>query len=249
MRNRTRLFGNVCGRSFNWAGVFYNRAKFKGVIGIAPGDQEEMAVFGARINIKNGVCICGEVRFRNGQPIIVDVFDPRVEEFCFSSEGGRNFVAFEIFDEGIIAFEVGAACDGGKRNHVDPLFLFGVEEVPGVYGAIAFNFGSDEEAQVFAYFPIVIIEGLPTCAFASKTSDAGFFIFMNKLGAFILLDCFGIVLPRVPYRKEDDFFTVGEFLYAEVSLVPTASHEVGTGRGGKDFHLNVKRVAFGCRVA
>ena len=158
MRNLSRLFGNVSRRSFNWVGVFNNRAKFKGVIGIAPGDQEEMASSGASIDIKYGVGICGEVGFGNGQPIIVDVFDPRVSEFCFASEGGRNFVAFEIFDEGIIAFEVGAACDGGKRNHVDPLFLFGVEEVPGVHGTIAFNFGSDEEAQGFAYFPIVIIE-------------------------------------------------------------------------------------------
>ena len=63
-----------------------------------------MAGGGASIDIKYGVCISGEVGFRNGQPIIVDVFDPRVEEFCFASEGGRNFVAFEIFDEGIIAF-------------------------------------------------------------------------------------------------------------------------------------------------
>ena len=158
MRNLSRLFWNVSGRSFNWVGVFDNRAKFKRVIGIAPGDQEKVSICCASIDIKNGVCICGEVGFRNGKPIIVDVFDPRVEEFCFASEGGRNFVAFEIFDEGIIAFEVGAACDGGKRNHVDPFFLFGVEEVPGVNGTVAFNFGSDKEAQGFAYFPIVIIE-------------------------------------------------------------------------------------------
>ena len=72
---------------------------------------------------------------------------------------------------------------------------------------------------------------------------------MNKLGAFILFDCFGIILPRVPDRKEDDFFTVSELLYAEVSLVPAASHEVGAGGGGKGFHLDVKRVTFGCRVA
>ena len=142
-RNLSHLFGNICGRSFNWVGVFDNSAKFKGVIGIAPGDQEKVAVCYASIDIKNGVCICGEVGFGNGQPIIVNVFDPRVEEFCFASEGGGNFVSFEIFDKGIIAFEVGAACDGGKRNHVDPLFLFGVEEVPGVNGAVAFNFGRD----------------------------------------------------------------------------------------------------------
>ena len=101
MRNLSRLFGNVSGRSFNWVGVFDNRAKFKGVIGIAPGDQEEMAGGSASIDIKNGVCICGEVGFGNGQPIIFYIFDPRVEEFCFASEGGGNFVAFEIFDEGI----------------------------------------------------------------------------------------------------------------------------------------------------
>ena len=130
MRNLSRLFGNVCGRSFNWVGIFDNRAKFKGVIGFAPGDQEEMASGGASIDIKYGVCISGEVGFGNRNPIIVDVFDPRVEEFGFAGEGGGNFVAFEVFDEGIIAFEVDAACDGGKRNHVDPLFLFGVEEVP-----------------------------------------------------------------------------------------------------------------------
>ena len=100
-----------------------------------------MSVCGACIDIKNRVGICGEVGFGNGNPRIVDVFDPRVSEFCFASEGGGNFVAFEIFYEGIIAFEVDAACDGGKRNHMDPLFLFGVEEVPGVNGAVAFNFG------------------------------------------------------------------------------------------------------------
>lgn len=81
-----------------------------------------MSVCGACIDIKYGVGICGEVGLGNGQPIIVDVFDPRVSEFCFASEGGGDFVAFEIFDEGIIAFEVDAACDGGKRNHVDPFF-------------------------------------------------------------------------------------------------------------------------------
>ena len=123
MRNLSRLFWNVSGRSFNWVGVFDNRAKFKRVIGIAPGDQEKVSICCASIDIKNGVCICGEVGFRNGKPIIVDVFDPRVEEFCFSSEGGGNFIAFEILDERIIAFEVGAACDGGKRNHVDPFFF------------------------------------------------------------------------------------------------------------------------------
>ena len=72
---------------------------------------------------------------------------------------------------------------------------------------------------------------------------------MNKLGAFIFFDRFGIVLPGIPDGKEDDFFPVPEFLYAEISLVPTASHEVGAGRRGKDFHLDVKGVAFGCRVA
>ena len=121
--------------------------------------------------------------------------------------------------------------------------------MPGVNGTVAFNFGSDKEAQGFADFPIVIIEGLPTRAFAPESSDAGFFIFLNKLGSFILFNRFGIVLPRVPYRKEDDFFSVPEFLHAEVSLVPTASHEVGAGCGGMDFHINVKRVALGCRVA
>ncbi len=141
VRDLSHLFGNICGRSFNWVGVFDNRAKFKSVISIASGDQEEMAIGGACIDIKNRVGICGEVGLGNRNPLIVDVFDPRVEEFCFSSEGGGNFVAFEILDEGIIAFEVDAACDGGKRNHMDPLFLFGVEEVPGVYGAVALNFG------------------------------------------------------------------------------------------------------------
>ena len=72
---------------------------------------------------------------------------------------------------------------------------------------------------------------------------------MNKLGAFILFNRFGIVLPRVPDGKEDNFFSVRKFLYAEVSLVPTARHEVGAGRGGKDFHLDVKGVALGCRIA
>ena len=72
---------------------------------------------------------------------------------------------------------------------------------------------------------------------------------MNKLGSFIFFDGFRIVLPGVPYGEDDKFFPVGKFLNAEVPLVPAASHEVGTGRRGKDFHIDVKGVAFGCRVA
>lgn len=248
-----RLFLNLSGDvgrgSFARVWVVDYRAEFECVVGIAPGDQEKMTICGSSINIQNWIGISGEVGLGDGHPIAVGIFDPGVEEFRLAGEGCGNLVAFKIFDEGVVAFKVGAAGDGGKRNHVDPLFLFRMEEVPGVDGAVSFDFGGNEKALGLAYFPIVIIEGLPASAFATEASDACFFILMNKLGSFILLDGFGIILPGVPNREDDKFFAVRKFLYAEVSLVPTGGHEVRAGGRGKDFHFDVKRGAFGGREA